>query len=194
MLDDERRYGKVLVTRVDARPHADLRDLRPRDLTDGNDLVRVRGERDERLQRGQVDDHLFVVPAAGVGEELPEVLPSLLSFQVLPTFAVAREDAGRRAELQDHVADRGPLGGVERGHARSVELVGLVDASLHGQTAKHLQDDVLGRDPGLEFVLQHHPDDRRTLQLEWKAGHGDGGVHATDAERERAERAGGGGV
>src|SRR5919106_468689 len=100
------------------------------------------------------------------------------------------EDPGSRSELQDHVADRGSLGHGQRLHPVAVEGKCLVDASLHRQPSKHLQDHVLGRNPRGKLVLEHHANHRGIGQLERMAGHGHSGVHPSDSQGEHPHGSG----
>ena len=181
---------EILVARVHRGADAHLLDLRAANLADRDDIPGTRWLGDERLELVQVDDLALVVLRVTVGGKVDEVCRPLLLGEPFLGARIAREEAGCRAELGDHVADRAPLRDRQGLHTRTGELEDPADAARHVPTAEKLEDDVLRLDPRAERAVELDLDDLRHRENERVAGQGDRDIEATGADREHRDRSG----
>ena len=181
--------GEILERRVHGAADADLLRRRPGSLADRHDVPGRRGERDQRLELGQIDRLQLLVDHPGVGRQLDElVLPSLVR-QPRPRALVAGEDPGRRPRFHDHVADRSAVGRAQGRDAVAVELEDPPAAAAHAAAPEQLEDDVLRLHPGRKRTAQLDAHDDRRLDRVRPPGHRDRDLGRAGADREHAERA-----
>ena len=182
--------GHVLIGRVDGRADAHLRELRPDELVNGNDVSRARRLRDQRNQRSEIDAlGLVEVVLRVAGLEGDELLTPLLFVEPAACLVVGRKHGAGRAELGDHVRDRPALGVAQRLHTRAGELEDCTAAPAHPAPAQQLEDHVLRLDPRpLELVLEEDADDLGARQLERVPRHADRDVEPAGADRDHPGR------
>mmetsp|Transcript_11978 Transcript_11978/g.32744 ORF Transcript_11978/g.32744 Transcript_11978/m.32744 type:complete len:250 (-) Transcript_11978:514-1263(-) len=130
------------------------------------------------LQLAQVDlNHLVVLTALIRDQVLLEGLRQLgcprplRGHQVLIHALVEGEDGGGGADLSTHVADGGHASGREGLSAWAMVLYNGASATLHGQDACHLEDDILVRGPLGQLAGQLHANHLGALQLPGQASH-----------------------
>ena len=109
---------------------------------------------DERLELVEHDRLALVVVRAGLGRQRGRTAPRAPAAQPLPRALVGPEHTSRRPRLDDHVADRGPLGHRQAGHAVPVELEDAAHAAAHAVAAQELEHDVLGLHPRGQAAAQ----------------------------------------
>src|SRR5918998_998061 len=189
-----RRDREVVEARVDRAAYAHLRHLRAGDLAHRDYVAgRVRLGY-EGFQFVELDVLALVVLCTLVGGELDEVVRALLGFKPLFRALVGRKDAGGRAELGDHVADRRPTRHVYVRHAGPVELEDAPEATPDAAPPQELEDHVLRRHPLRELPRQLDADHLGRRGLEWLAGHDQRHVEAAGADGYRPQGTRGGSV
>jgi hypothetical protein len=114
--------------------------------------------------------------------------------QVGQGLPVDREDRAGGAELGAHVADGGPVGERDGGHALAVELDELADHAVLAQQLGDGQDQVGGRRAGRQLAGQPEPDHPRDEHRHRLAEHGRLGLDPADAPAEHAQAVLHGGV
>ena len=183
---DER---EVLVGGVHRRADAHLRDLGARELGDRDDVAGRRRLRDERLERAEVDLLGLVVRGAVVGGDRGEVVLAALAGEPLAHALVAGEDRGRPAGLDDHVADRAPLG---RGQRRDAGAGELEHRPRPPRTPRRRSSSRIrpSPDPRAELAAQLDAHDRRAGEREAVARHRHRDVEPARADREHPDRPG----
>ena len=179
----------VAIRRVRAAADGDLVDRLACDLAHRlHDVGHVR-QRDQRLQRGEIDHIALVVDGALVGRERTVYVFPALAAQEVPRHLIAREDRRRRAKLRAHIRDGRALGHGQRLHAVPRILDNLADAALDREQGEHLQDDVLRAHALSESARQMHLGDARHVQHERLARHRARDVEAARADREHTDAA-----
>ncbi len=128
-----RRRQDILVRAVRTGADDHLVDLGAGDFFDGDDVVRHRRLRDQRLDRREIDRDGVVVVGVGVRPEVDELVLTAEFGEEVTGALVGREQRGRRPEFGAHVGDRRPLGHRQRLHAGADELEHLADAAFHRQ-------------------------------------------------------------
>src|SRR5215207_1621379 len=149
---------------------------------------------DEGFQLVQLDVLVLVVICALVRGELDEVVRALLGFEPFFRTLVGGKDAGGRAELGDHVADRGAARHVYVRDPGAVELEDATEAAPHPAPPEQLQDHILRRNPVLEITGELYADDLRRRGLEGLAGHDERHVQPAGPDRYGSQGARGGSV
>ena len=161
----------------------------PSTSRDGHDVARRGRQRDERLERAELDHLRLVVRRARIGRELHERVLAPLRAQPLARALVRREHRRRAAELDDHVGDRAALADRQGRDASAVELEDATHAAAHVAPPQQLEDHVLGLHPVRQPAAQLDADDQRRGELERVAGHRDRDLQPAAADREHAGRA-----
>ena len=161
-----------------------LRALRPGDRRDDGGQVEIEflGEHDVA---GRVVPEVLLL---GIGLDQRDVfLGAAGQPQVGQRLVVDREDRAGRAELRAHVADRGPVGDRDRGHAVAVELDELADHAVLAQQFGDGEHEVGGGRAGRHFTGQPEPDHLGDQHADRLAEHGRLGLDAADPPAEDAE-------
>ena len=193
-VDDQRRDREVAETRVGRRPDHALEHLGPGHLAHRHDVARARRQRDERLERREVDLLLDVVGGVGVGLQLDPVAGAVLGREEPPHLVVGREHRRGRAELCAHVRDHVAVHRREALEARARVLDDAAEPTGDVVAAEHLEDDVLGAHPVGQLPHQADTPDLRHHEVERLARHRHRDLEPARADREHAERAGRAGV
>ena len=184
-----RHRPHVLPRAVGAGPDHDLIDRRAFHLGDRHHAVRGAGQRDERLERGQIQLDLLVVLGIGVGSERTPVGAASEPLEVLPRRLVRGEHAGRQRQLGAHVADGRALGERERGDTGSRVLEHLAASAPRRVAAEQLEDHVLRGDPGTELTREPDARHRAAWHVVRPAAHRDRHVEPARADGQHARRA-----
>jgi hypothetical protein len=193
-LDDVRHDLEVPQARVRRGADDDLGDLRAGHLTDRPHPAGARGQRDQRLQPGEVDLLLDVILSVVVGEDLHPVVLAPLRGKEAADLDVGWEDRRRRAQLGAHVGDNVAVHRAQVLQAGTVVLNDAPVAAVDVVAAQHLEDDVLGAHPGGQLAHQPHAPDLRHRHVVRLSGHAHGDIEPAGADRQHAERAGRTGV
>ena len=193
-LEDGRNLHHVIVRRVRARADAALVDLDRANLGDRLYIVGHVRHSCQRDQGVQVDRVLLVIVRVRVGSQRDIDVLAALRLEECAGDLVGREDGRGRAQLCAHVGDGRALGNREGGNARAGVLDDLADAALDGHLAQHIQDDVLGCNPGLQLAGQRDADHLGHRDVVCAAAHGDCDVQASRAKGQHADAAAGRGV
>src|SRR3954452_24355779 len=171
-------------------------------LGDGHDHRWRGAPGDERAQRAGVDGDLLVEAGVLVGSQLApgldrraEVLGRAgAAFDPLERRVVGGDHAGAAAALDRHVADRHPALHRERLDRRAGELDDVAGGSVGAHLADRAEDQVLGGDAEAALALVADAHRLRLALGERLGGENVLDLAGADAERERPERAVGGGV
>ena len=163
--EDGRYESDVLERRVDRAADADLTGGEPCGLVDGNDIARRGRHCDQRLELVQLDHLELVVDRSRVGRQRDELFLAALQRQPLECLLIAGEDAGGRAGLHHHVADRPPVGCGQPGDAVTEELEDQPPAAADVAPPQQLEHDVFRLHPGLQPAAQLDARDPRALEL-----------------------------
>ena len=188
-LQHERRLGNVRVARVRAAADEDLLDGQ---LLHRFELVHVVGQvgaRHEGLESGQVELDALVVDGVLVGQQLDELVRTVLRLHEAANLLVGREDRRGGAHLGTHVGNAAALGNLERRGTGAHVFERAAQTALDAHPAQHLEDDVLGVHTGLERAGQVDLHDFRHDKAHGLAGHGGRDVHATHTDGKHAHRA-----
>ena len=185
---------EVAQPRIGAGADHHLGDLGPGDLPHRPDVAGARGQRDQRLERREVDLLGDVVGGVLVGQQLDPVVLAVLGGQEAPDLAVGREHRRRGTELGAHVGDHVPVHRAQRRHAGPVVLDDAPEAAVDAVAAQHLQDHVLGAHPVGQLAGQPDAPDRGHPDVVGLPGHRQRDLEPAGPDREHAERAGRAGV
>ena len=192
--DDFRDDGEVPPSRIGGGADVRLRDFRALDISDGDDLAGTRRLGDKRFEFGKIDVVVLVIAAAQVRLQFAPVLLPSLRFQKCPRRFVGRKNGGGRAKLRAHIGDHMPVHRREVKQARAMVFDNLADAAGDAVTAQHFEDHVLGADPIRRRAGQLHSEHRRHCRRIGIARHREGDIEPAGADRQHAQRAGGGRV
>ena len=193
-LQHARHDHQVVVGGVGAAPDAHLVDLDRLHLPDLLHVVRGVGQGHVGLDGGKVDVDRLVVLGPGVRLQLRPLAFPMLGLEEPPGHLVAREDGGGHPGLGAHVGDDPALRHGQVLQARAAVLDRPAHVPLGGDRAEHLQDDVLGRHPGPEPVVQVDLQDLGVAEVELPPAHDHGHVEPARAHGQHPHGAAGGGV
>ena len=170
-------------------------DLLAEVLGDGLDIAGVVRGSGQGLEGGEVEFPGFVVVGGRVvGQELHPIAAAALGFEEGLGGGVGGEDRGGHPELGAHIGDGGAAGHIERGQGRAGVLKDLADVALRAEAAQHGEDDILGRDAGVEPASQANAHRLGPSDVVGSAAHRDGHVDAAGANGDHPDAAAGGGV
>lgn len=157
LLGDGSRAGHILIRRVGARTdESNLELLGPvvllngsSKLGDGGSKIRSEGAVDMGLKLGEVDlDHLVVLCVlVGLQVVLERVgilgnLRTLGRVEILSHALVVREEGGSGTNFSTHVANGGHARAGERFNTRTSILDDSTSATLDGENASDLEDNI----------------------------------------------------
>ena len=163
-------------------------DLRAGDLGDRYDVARTRRQCHEGLDGAEVQLAEVVVGGVGVRGEVLPVAGAALAGEVATDLAVGFEERGHRPHLGAHVGDHVAIPDRQRGHPRPVVLDQPARCPVGAVAPQHLQDDVLGAHPGLQFTDEADTPDLGHRQVQGLAGENQRHRQATGADGQHAER------
>ena len=198
--------GDVVVQPVQLHVGAERRAERGLSVGQRDPVLRPLRPGQRRHDRGQVELDVLGVPGArarvkpetlllGVRLDQRDLLRRAAGEpQVGQRLAVDREDRAGRAELRAHVADRGPVGDRNRGHAVAVELDELADDAVLAEQLGNGQHQVGGGRAGWQLASELEADYARDQHRNGLAQHRGLGLDAADAPAQDAEAVLHGGV
>ena len=145
-------------------------------------------QRDEWLETTQVEVHLLVVLGIRIRNELGILVTTLLRLHKVLDDFIRREDRGGGPHLGAHVGDGETFRNRQGLHALTDILEDLAETALDGDTTKHLEHDFLCIDASLQLTCKIDLDDLRHRKTHRNACHRGRDVHATDTDRQHADR------